>query len=150
MIIGFITRRGWYDADALQVFNRRQTGGRYWFNHGWNLRGMSAWLLSAVVGLSMVNMPGQFQGPLGGLAGGVDISLPASLVLAAVLYLGLLWIFPEPRAVFPAAGPRWIPSKATPVPPVLDASGNAVPAVAEEEATPQVPSARHNELVAQP
>lgn len=63
MIIGFIVRRGWYDADALQVFNRRQTGGRYWFNHGWNLRGMLSWLISAAVGLSLVNMPGQFQGP---------------------------------------------------------------------------------------
>ena len=75
----------------------------------------------------MVNIPGQFQGPLGNLAGGVDISLPASLVLAAVLYLGLLWIFPEPREVFPAAGPRWIPSKNTAVPPVRDAAGNIVP-----------------------
>jgi purine-cytosine permease-like protein len=127
MIIGFITRRGWYDAAALQVFNRRQTGGRYWFNHGWNLRGMAAWLISAVVGLCMVNIPGQFQGPLGSLAGGVDIGLPASLVLAAVLYLGLLWIFPEPRGVFPAAGPRWVPSSNTPVQPVFDAGGNVVP-----------------------
>jgi hypothetical protein len=89
---------------------------------------MVAWLVSAVAGLSMVNMPGQFQGPLGNLAGGVDISLPASLVLAAVLYLGLLWAFPEPREVFPAAGPRWIPSKNTAVPPVRDAAGNVVPA----------------------
>jgi purine-cytosine permease-like protein len=126
MIIGFITRRGWYDADALQVFNRRQTGGRYWFNHGWNLRGMLAWLLSAAAGLCLVNMPGQFQGPLGNLAGGVDISLPASLVLAAVLYLGLLWFFPEPRAVFPEAGPRWIPSRNVAVPPVTDSAGHVV------------------------
>lgn len=126
MIIGFIVRRGWYDADALQVFNRRQTGGRYWFNHGWNLRGMLSWLISAAVGLSLVNMPGQFQGPLGNLAGGVDISLPAALILAAVLYLGMLWIFPEPRAVFPAAGPRWVPSSDTPVPEVFGADGKVV------------------------
>ena len=55
---------------------------------------MGAWLASAVTGLSMVNIPGQFQGPLGNLAGGVDISLPASLVLAAVLYLGHAVGFP--------------------------------------------------------
>jgi len=149
MIIGFITRRGWYDADALQVFNRRQTGGRYWFNHGWNLRGMTAWLVSAAAGLSMVNMPGQFQGPLGNLAGGVDISLPASLGLAAVLYLGLLWIFPEPRGVFPAAGPRWIPSKDTPVPPVIDAEGNTVAAGTPEEAAPGLHGDLDTELVGQ-
>ena len=46
MMIGFVTRRGWYDSDALQVFNRRQRGGRYWFNHGWNWRGLGAWLLA--------------------------------------------------------------------------------------------------------
>ena len=149
MIIGFITRRGWYDADALQVFNRRQSGGRYWFNHGWNLRGMAAWLVSAAAGLSLVNMPGQFQGPLGNLAGGVDISLPASVALAAVLYLGLLWIFPEPRAVFPAAGPRWIPSKDTAVPPVIDAAGNTVPAATHEAAAPGLPGDRDPELVSQ-
>jgi purine-cytosine permease-like protein len=149
MIIGFITRRGWYDADALQVFNRRQTGGRYWFNHGWNLRGMTAWLVSAAAGLSLVNMPGQFQGPLGNLAGGVDISLPASLALAAVLYLGLLWIFPEPRGVFPAAGPRWIPSKDTPVPPVIDAAGKTVTPGTPEAATPGLPGDRDTELVGQ-
>jgi len=149
MIIGFITRRGWYDADALQVFNRRQTGGRYWFNHGWNLRGMAAWLVSAAAGLSMVNMPGQFQGPLGNLAGGVDISLPASLGLAAVLYLGLLWIFPEPRGVFPAAGPRWIPSKDTPVPPVIDAAGNTVAPGTPEAAAPDLHGDFDTELVGQ-
>jgi hypothetical protein len=48
------------------------------------------------------------------------------LVLAAVLYLGLLWIFPEPRAVFPAAGPRWIPSRDVAVPPVTDSAGHVV------------------------
>jgi hypothetical protein len=148
MIIGFITRRGWYDADALQVFNRRQTGGRYWFNHGWNLRGMTAWLVSAAVGLSMVNMPGQFQGPLGNLAGGVDISLPASLALAAVLYLGLLWIFPEPRGVFPAAGPRWVPAGTTPVLPVFDAAGSVVPDGTGATADP-APGAGDGELVGQ-
>ena len=40
MMIGWFVRRGWYDSDALQVFNRRQRGGRYWFTHGWNWRGL--------------------------------------------------------------------------------------------------------------
>jgi purine-cytosine permease-like protein len=118
MMLGFVTRRGWYDADALQVFNRRQRGGRYWFNHGWNWRGLSAWLLSAALGLLFTNVPGQFVGPLGDLAGGVDISLPLSLGVAAVLYLALLWLFPEPRAVHGPRGPfltRVVEAPVTPI-----------------------------------
>ncbi|RZU46177.1 purine-cytosine permease-like protein [Streptomyces sp. BK022] len=118
MIIGFFTRRGWYDPDALQVFNRRQRGGRYWFAHGWNWRGMTAWWVSAALGILCTDIPGQFVGPLGGLAGGVDISLPLSLAVAAVLYLALLWLFPEPRAAYGPEGARWVPTRELPVPPI--------------------------------
>ena len=34
--IGFLLTRGHYDADDLQVFNRRRTGGRYWYSGGWS------------------------------------------------------------------------------------------------------------------
>ncbi|MET9630028.1 cytosine permease [Lentzea sp. NPDC006480] len=110
MMLGLFTRRGWYDPEALQVFNRRQRGGRYWFAHGWNWRGMTAWWVAAVVGLLFTNIPGQFVGPLGDLAGGVDISLPLSIVLAAVLFLALLFAFPEPRAVYGPEGSRLVPT----------------------------------------
>lgn len=122
MMIGFVTRRGWYDPDALQVFNRGQKGGRYWFTTGWNWRGMSAWLLSAALGLAFTNIPGQFVGPLGGLAGGVDISLPLSLGLAAVLYLALLTAFPEPRAVHGPRGAWLVPTADVPVAAVVGES----------------------------
>ncbi|MCY1532232.1 hypothetical protein D9M68_674920 [compost metagenome] len=71
---------------------------------------MGAWVPSAVVGLCFVNLPGQFVGPLGELAGGIDISLPATLGTAALLYLVLLAIFPEPAAVYGPKGPRWVPA----------------------------------------
>ncbi|WP_406318008.1 cytosine permease [Streptosporangium sp. NBC_01639] len=118
MMLGYVTRRGWYDPEALQVFNRRQRGGRYWFTHGWNWRGMSAWLLAAVVAILSVNVPGQFVGPLGGLAGGVDISLPLGLAIAAVLYLVLLAAFPEPRGVYGPDGPRLVRASDAEVAPV--------------------------------
>lgn len=132
MTLGYVTRRGWYDADALQVFNRRQRGGRYWFTHGWNWRGMSTWLVSAVVALLFTNLPGQFVGPLGNLAGGTDISLPVGLVLAIVLYLALLTLFPEPRAVYGPAGPRFVRASDAPVPPITGGVEETVtePAVA--------------------
>lgn len=130
MALGYVTRRGWYDTDALQVFNRRQTGGRYWFNHGWNWRGLSTWLLSAGVALLFTNLPGQFVGPLGDLANGTDISLPVGLALAAVLYLGLLTLFPEPRAVYGPDGPRFVRASDTPVPPITSAGAEPAPAPA--------------------
>lgn len=106
MILGLVVRRGFYCPDDLQVFTRGEQGGRYWFQHGWNWRGMGAWIPSALLGLAFVNLPGQFVGPLGGLAGGIDLSLPLALGSAALLYLLLLLLFPEPAAVYGPAGPR--------------------------------------------
>ncbi|WP_407312013.1 purine-cytosine permease family protein [Pseudomonas sp. nanlin1] len=106
MILGLISRRGFYHADDLQVFSRGERGGRYWFHHGWNWRGLGAWLPSAAVGLCFVNLPGQFVGPLGELAGGIDISLPITLGLATLLYLTLLRTFPEPASVYGPRGPH--------------------------------------------
>jgi len=100
MIIGLLVRRGFYCPDDLQVFTRGEKGGRYWFSHGWNWRGLGAWIPSALVGLCFVNLPGQFVGPLGNLAQGIDISLPVTLGLASLVYLALLSLFPEPAAVY--------------------------------------------------
>lgn len=134
MMLGYLVRRGWYDPEALQVFNRRQRGGRYWFTHGWNWRGTGAWLLAAVTALLFINLPGQYVGPLGGLAGGVDLSLPVGLVVAAVAYVALLLLSPEPRAVFGPDGPRLVRASDRPVPPITDAAGVPVEASAEEQA----------------
>ncbi|MDD0845087.1 purine-cytosine permease family protein [Pseudomonas sp. Gutcm_11s] len=113
MLLGLLVRRGFYHADDLQVFTRGQRGGAYWFEGGWNWRGMGAWLPSAAIGLAFVNLPGQFVGPLGELAGGIDISLPVTLGIAALLYLTLLALFPEPPCVYGPQGPRWVRSHRT-------------------------------------
>ncbi|MCP9272412.1 purine-cytosine permease family protein [Mycolicibacterium arenosum] len=110
MMIGWAVRRGWYDSDSLQVFNRRQRGGRYWFNHGWNWRGLGAWLVSAALSICFVNVPDQFVGPLGDLANGIDLSIPVGLGVAAVLYPVLLFLFPEPADAFGPDGPRFAPA----------------------------------------
>lgn len=120
MMIGFFMRRGWYDADALQVFNRGQRGGIYWFRGGWNVQGMTAWLVSAALALAMVNMPGHFVGWLGHVAGDLDVSLLAALVLPAILYPGLLHFAPEPREVFGPRGPHGVSASGPAVAPVQD------------------------------
>jgi len=106
MAIGYFVRRGSFDRSDLQVFNRGETGGRYWFSGGVNWRGMVAWIASAVLGLLFAYFPPVIEGPLSGIAGGVDLSLIVAIVSAAVLYIGALVIFPEPTYVFPASGPR--------------------------------------------
>jgi purine-cytosine permease-like protein len=129
MAIGYVVRRGHYLPDDLQVFNRSQRGGAYWFTRGVNVRGMGAWIPAAIVGLLFVNIPGQFEGPLRntaedlGLAGlaGVDISLVVAIGLAALLYLAALIVFPEPRAVYGPEGPRVVRASDAQPPPIMGA-----------------------------
>lgn len=109
MMIGFWVRRGYYVPEAMQVFNRGQQGGPYWFNGGWNVPGMTAWIASAVIALAMVDMPGHFVGWLGYLGGGIDLSLLAALLLPSLLYPLLLCIYPDPAAVYGPRGPRLVP-----------------------------------------
>ena len=119
MMLGYYIRRGYYLPEAMQVFNRGQEGGPYWFTGGWNAAGMTTWGIAGVLALLMVNIPGHFVGPLGNLAGGVDVSLIAALLLPALLYPALLLRFPEPRAVYGPEGPRLVRAVDTPVPPIV-------------------------------
>jgi purine-cytosine permease-like protein len=84
--IGYLQAHGIYDADDLQVFNRRTTGGRYWYTAGWNWPATVAWAAGSLVGLLTIQTP-LFSGPLSGIAAGVDVSLVAGSVVAAVIYL---------------------------------------------------------------
>jgi purine-cytosine permease-like protein len=119
MMIGYVVRRGFYLPEAMQVFNRGQTGGPYWFMGGWNIAGMSAWVISSLLALTLVNIPGHFVGWLGNSAGGLDVSLLAALVLPAFLYPICLLIFPEPRAVYGPAGPRFVRAVDIPTAPIV-------------------------------
>jgi purine-cytosine permease-like protein len=86
--IGFLQARGRYHADDLQVFNRRETGGRYWYTGGWHLPAVLGWAAGSLAGLLTVQTP-LFSGPLAGIANGTDISLLAASVVAALVYLPL-------------------------------------------------------------
>ena len=87
---------GWkrYDADDLQVFNRGERGGRYWFTGGWNLRAAGAWAAGSAFGLLAVDTQ-LYTGPLAGLADGVDLSLAGSGAIAAAVYVAALKLWPE-------------------------------------------------------
>lgn len=133
MIVGFITRRGWYDVPALLVFSRREVGGKYWFRHGWNINAVASWLVGAIVGIQFVNLPGQFVGVWGASAGGVDISLLVALILPAVTYYLLLRLNPEPRFVFGPEGPRGVPAS----------GGHVEPPIIKKSAAQAIPEGAH-------
>jgi len=121
MTIGYVVRRGHYSPQDVQVFNQGRVGGLYWFTAGVNWRGMAAWIPAAVIGLMFANYPPLIEGPFRNSAGGVDISLPVTLAIAAVVYIVLLVVVPEPRHVFGPKGPFLVPARDdVEAPPVTD------------------------------
>ncbi|ATL30711.1 cytosine permease [Streptomyces formicae] len=87
-LIGFARCRGEYDAEALQVFNRRSKGGTYWYRAGWHVRATASWALGAGVGVLAVSLP-SYEGPLLSLTGGVDCSFLLSGAVGGAAYLAL-------------------------------------------------------------
>ena len=121
MTIGYVVRRGHYSPSDVQVFNQGRIGGIYWFTAGVNWRGMAAWIPAAVIGLLFANYPPLIEGPWRNSAGGVDISLPVTIGIAAVVYTLLLVLVPEPRHVFGPEGPLLVPAReGVDAPPVTD------------------------------
>jgi purine-cytosine permease-like protein len=120
MTLGYFVRRGHYSPADLQVFNLGLRGGPYWFDNGVNWRGMAAWIPAAIAGLLFANYPPLIEGPFRNAAGGVDISLPVAIGLAAVLYLAMLFLAPEPRYVFGPDGPRLVPAREGTPPEVVE------------------------------
>ncbi|MCB5166660.1 cytosine permease [Streptomyces bambusae] len=99
-LIGYVRCGGNYDAEALQVFNRRARGGVYWYRAGWNLRATASWTLGAAVGLAAVSTP-LYEGPLLALTGGVDCSFILSGLSGGLVYAALT----IRRGAATAAGP---------------------------------------------
>ncbi|MEU3771754.1 cytosine permease [Streptomyces sp. NPDC032472] len=99
-LIGYVRCRGEYDADSLQVFNRRARGGVYWYSGGWNLRATASWAAGAAVGLAAVSTP-LYEGPLLALTGGVDCSFILSGLVGGAVY-AVLTVRPQAA---PAAEP---------------------------------------------
>lgn len=87
-LMGHRRCRGRYDADALQVHNRRTRGGAYWFRAGWEPRATAAWAVGATVGLLAVSTPFH-EGPLLGLTAGVDCSFVLSGLVGGLVYAAI-------------------------------------------------------------
>ena len=135
MLVGFITRRAYYQSDDLQVFARRQKGGIYWSLAGFNARALTAWIIGCVLGLLTANTP-MIVGPLNHLFAGLDVSFFFTFIVTGVIYYALLVVCPEPRYLHGPHGPRWVPTKNVDAPPITHGISASV-----AHATPGIASA---------
>ncbi|UNB51553.1 cytosine permease [Mycolicibacterium sp. YH-1] len=113
IVYGHLRRRGYYNVDDLQVFNRREKGGVYWYRHGLNPRTLGLWTLSAAVGM-LFSLNDAFTGALVPLMGGIDGGLVASGLVALIGCPIIDRLWPDrPEVYGPAAAPQ---SASEPVP----------------------------------
>lgn len=103
--IGYWNHRGQYDSYALQAFSRGEKGGRYWFTNGWNFRAVTAFVVGTIAGLAALRTA-WYTGPLVQLFGGIGLGFVISASVGAVLYVALLWLFPEDGSNYVAGSPR--------------------------------------------
>lgn len=120
VLTGHFMRRGWYNPEDLQVFNRRQRGGIYWYTRGLNPRACIAWLAASGVGLMFLDSS-LYVGPWSNLADGIDLSWLSATFVGAIVYFLATRLFPENPAVYgpvasataspvPATGPVGLPA----------------------------------------
>lgn len=84
-LYGYYKNKGVFDKAALQVFNRRETGGKYWFTGGWNLKATISWIIGSVVGILGISSV-DYVGPIAAALGDVDVSVPGAALSALVVY----------------------------------------------------------------
>ena len=91
-LFGYRRMGGTFHKEDLQVFNKRQQGGIYWYKAGWSYKATIAWLagsISGILGISSVD----YTGPLANLFGGVDVSIITPVVVGISLY----WVMDRKR-----------------------------------------------------
>ncbi len=98
VLVGHYSRGGYYNVHDLQVFNRGETGGVYWYSNGWNLRALFAFIVSTTIGLLALECS-FYTGPLSNIADGVDLSWSSAFVIGGALYYVTLMISPEHSGV---------------------------------------------------
>ena len=111
--IGHFRRRGYYDVDDLQVFNRGEKGGIYWYSHGFNVPAMMVWTLSTTAGLLFASNV-WFIGPGAAAVGDIDVSFLVAGLTAALLYPLSLRLLPDPQVVYRPDAAANIPAQSYP------------------------------------
>lgn len=85
-VVDVILRR--YDYDGVDLFHDRP-GGRFWYSAGWSIPGITA-LFAGGIATALCLSTSVWSGPVAQLTGFIDLSVPIGMLVAAVLYAGLL------------------------------------------------------------
>lgn len=109
LTVGHFHRRGYYHVDDLQVFNRGEKGGIYWFTGGLNFVGIGVWAAAFGAGL-LFNANEWFVAPGARLLGGLDTGFLVAGGVAALLYPLALKMFPERAILFGPAAQQATPA----------------------------------------
>ena len=84
-LYGYYKNKGQFDKAALQVFNKRETGGKYWFSGGWNLKATFSWIFGSVIGILGISTV-DYVGRIASALGDVDVSVPGAVISALFVY----------------------------------------------------------------
>ena len=84
-LFGYYKNKGSFDKAALQIFNRRETGGKYWFTGGWNLKATFSWIIGSIIGILGISTV-DYVGPIAAALGDVDVSVPGAVISALLIY----------------------------------------------------------------
>lgn len=85
-VVDVILRR--YDYDGVDLFHDGP-GGRFWYSGGWSIPGITALLVGGTATVLCLSTS-VWVGPVAELTGYIDLSVPVGMLVAAVLYAGLL------------------------------------------------------------
>ncbi|GAB3617722.1 cytosine permease [Okibacterium endophyticum] len=84
-VVDLILRRNAYDG--VELFDTRP-GGRYWYTGGWSIPGIAALLLGGLA-TALCLATDVWSGPIAQTTGSIDLSVPAGMLVAGLLYAGL-------------------------------------------------------------
>jgi purine-cytosine permease-like protein len=84
-LYGYWKTKGKFDQESLQVFNKRTKGGKYWFNSGWNIPTILAWVIGSIAGIFGISSL-DYVGPIANYFGAIDLSVPLSGLVGLGIY----------------------------------------------------------------
>jgi purine-cytosine permease-like protein len=84
-LFGFYRMGATFNKEDLQVFNKRQQGGQYWYQAGWSVKATLSWVVGSICGILGISSV-DYTGPIASALGGVDVSVIAPAVVGIALY----------------------------------------------------------------